>query len=374
MLLTSWLRQLPGLMARRAVRGWKQKPAASRQARRGVAASSQFIARAESLEERALLSSITVTSLADNTTGDGQVTLREAIQAANTDSAVDGSTAGSGADTIVFAPGLTSGGAATITLGESHLTISSDLTITGPGADLLIIDGHDATGIFYFDNTVEENSNGELSGIVKLSGMTLTRGAGFTGVSAGLGGAVTNFADATLTDMIISNSTGPDGGGIFNQGDMALVNCLVTGNKETSSGGGGIYNDGDMTIDRTTVSENQTVGDGGGIQNTGTLTITNSTISNNSADGDDGEGGGISNYFEGEVTVKNSTVSGNTSGLSGGGLFNRGGVTIHNAQRQIIAPTLTPLLATIQAEVAFSTVIISMAMVMAGRAPQFPTQ
>lgn len=68
----------------------------------------------EPLEDRTLLSTITVTSLADNLTSDGQVTLREAIQAANSDSSVDGSTAGSGADTIVFDPSLTSGGPATM--------------------------------------------------------------------------------------------------------------------------------------------------------------------------------------------------------------------------------------------------------------------
>ena len=42
----------------------------------------------ESLENRALLTVLTVTSLADTIANDGQVTLREAIQAANTDSVV----------------------------------------------------------------------------------------------------------------------------------------------------------------------------------------------------------------------------------------------------------------------------------------------
>jgi CSLREA domain-containing protein len=37
----------------------------------------------EVLEDRSLLSTITVTSLADNTTSDGLITLREAILAAN---------------------------------------------------------------------------------------------------------------------------------------------------------------------------------------------------------------------------------------------------------------------------------------------------
>ena len=45
----------------------------------------------EKLEDRTVPALITVTSVADNTAGDGQVTLREAIQAANTDASVDGS-------------------------------------------------------------------------------------------------------------------------------------------------------------------------------------------------------------------------------------------------------------------------------------------
>ena len=48
----------------------------------------------ESLEERRLLATITVTDIADNTITNGQVTLREAVQAANTNQSVDVSEAG----------------------------------------------------------------------------------------------------------------------------------------------------------------------------------------------------------------------------------------------------------------------------------------
>src|SRR5947207_2345848 len=63
---------------------------------------------ADVCEDRCLLSTITVTSLADNLNVDGQVTLREAIQAANTNLAVDGSMAGESTvqDTIAFQSGL----------------------------------------------------------------------------------------------------------------------------------------------------------------------------------------------------------------------------------------------------------------------------
>src|SRR5687768_10592073 len=54
----------------------------------------------EPLEERRMLATIMVTSLADDLTVDGDVTLREAIHAAEHNISMDGSTAGSGADII----------------------------------------------------------------------------------------------------------------------------------------------------------------------------------------------------------------------------------------------------------------------------------
>src|SRR5262249_35702142 len=97
--------------------------------------------RLEALEDRAVPAMITVTSLLDNTTGDGQVTLREALQAAETDKSVDGSAAGSGADTIVFDPALFAGGPQTLKLsvvgdtsvGDSAFAVGTAVTIPGPG-------------------------------------------------------------------------------------------------------------------------------------------------------------------------------------------------------------------------------------------------
>ena len=70
-----------------------------------------------------MLAVITVNSIADDLVGDGMVTLREAIQAANTDTSVDGSVAGSGADTILFDATLFAS-PQTITLALGELGIS----------------------------------------------------------------------------------------------------------------------------------------------------------------------------------------------------------------------------------------------------------
>lgn len=129
MFLTSWLHAI----ASRHSWTTRRRPTV----RRGLRRSRN---RAEQFEDRTLLSTITVTSLDDNTAANGQVTLREALQAANSDTTVDGVT-GSGVDTILFASSLTSGGPATLRLSGTELQITSDVTVTGPRASLLTING-----------------------------------------------------------------------------------------------------------------------------------------------------------------------------------------------------------------------------------------
>src|SRR5262245_1781078 len=104
--------------------------------------------RAEVLEVRCLLSVITVTSLADNLAVDGKVTLREAIQAANTNASVDGSAAGqSGAqDKIVFQNGLTGTIKLNPALGE--LLITDSVQIVGLGAKNTVIDAQHNSRVF----------------------------------------------------------------------------------------------------------------------------------------------------------------------------------------------------------------------------------
>ncbi|HEX8203588.1 MAG TPA: CSLREA domain-containing protein, partial [Isosphaeraceae bacterium] len=163
--------------------------------------------RAEALEPRWMPATITVTSLADAVaTGDG-VTLREAITAANTDTSIDGSAAGSGADTILFAPGLFSGGDQAITLGlfdtgldpdefgPSALRIRSDVTIRGPAGDngLTIrraAPDPNAFRLFYvYDAATPSNARLRLEDLTLQGGLARGfDGAGAGGGAAGMGG------------------------------------------------------------------------------------------------------------------------------------------------------------------------------------------
>ena len=157
--------------------------------------SSAFRPRVERLEDRTVPTLFTVTTTAIDFTVDGQVSLLEAMQAANTNGPAGDAPAGdAGLDSIVFAPAL-NGQTITIPITLSvGLAITEDLTITGPGADLLTVSGGGTSRIFLV------NIGGSIID-VEIRSLTLTAG------SAGLGGAIYSAENLTIRDSVISNST-----------------------------------------------------------------------------------------------------------------------------------------------------------------------
>ncbi|WP_148073081.1 choice-of-anchor Q domain-containing protein [Bythopirellula goksoeyrii] len=269
----------------------------------------------ETLEDRRMLAVITVTSLADNLFIDDEVTLREAILAANTNTSIDGSTAGSGADTIEFAAALSG---ETITLGGLELEITEALTIDATAlAANVTIDANTQSRVLNFTA-----STGDLT----LSGLTITGGQ-TTGIINRGGGIRFDSSDTlTLNSSTVSgNDSGGDGGGIFTQsGAVTLTGSTVSGN-DSVNGGGGIFTQyGAVTLTGSTVSGNESGGGGGGIRTySGAVTLTDSTVSGNSTKfGDDG--GGI-RTITGAITLTSSTVSGNSTDSRGGGIDTTGG-------------------------------------------------
>ena len=263
-----------------------------------------------------------VNTTVDESDGDyspGDLSLPEAIDLTN---------ANAGADTITFDPTLF-GVVQTIALGNQLPTIREELTITGPGQDLLTIDAGDGT-----DNTPGTGDGFRIFNIndgtgatidVELIGLTLT-GGDITGGSGNGGGAIKSRENLTLTGSTVSgNSTAGDfayGGGIFSRGALTLTQSTVSGNNTTGlrAHGGGIYVKGALTVTGSSVSGNSIAGDdarGGGIHAEGDVTLTQSTLSGNSTMGYRAYGGGI--YTRGAVTLTQSTVSGNsTAGIAAG--------------------------------------------------------
>jgi len=99
---------------------------------------------------------IIVSTTADSIMDDGQCSLREAVIAANTDSATGGCPAGSGADIIQFDPSLSDPATFLLTMSGANednsvsgdLDLSGILTIQGLSANQIIIDGNNTDRVF----------------------------------------------------------------------------------------------------------------------------------------------------------------------------------------------------------------------------------
>lgn len=240
--------------------------------------------------------SLSVNTNLDNLiVGDGYCTLREAIINANTngDSTGGDCATGSGADTITVPAGtyiISIAGADEDAAMTGDLDITENLTIAGAGAAMVILDGNALDRVFHI----------HAGSAVSISGLTIQNG--FAGI----------------------------GGGIFNSGDLTIVESAVINNDAFGSfgekGGGGILNDRKLNVIGSSVSENTTSSIGGGISNfrDTSLTVANSVINNNES-GD--AGGGI--YAQStDVSIAGSRIIGNIADLgAGGGVYMAGSLT-----------------------------------------------
>lgn len=133
-----------------------------------------------------------------------------------------------------------------------------------------------------------------------------------------------------------------DGAGIRNAGILTLLDANVSSNKVFDGRGGGLFTTpGSATVlvktstwhNKATDQDGGQVGDGGGIYNQGSLWLLNATVANNQADG--GAGGGLLNRSL--AIVSNSTVTTNGA-ASGGGVESALGVT--QIKNSVIARSL----------------------------------
>ena len=240
-----------------------------------------------------------------NTNDSGPGSLRDALAVANDGDTIDAT-----------------GVSGTILLTSGELQITHNVTINGPGAGNLAVNGNMTFRVF-------EN----LASTVTISGFTITNGWS----SGDHGGGILNHGGLTLSDSIVSAShagNGGSGGGIFvdGGGTLTVTNSTISGNGACceQSYGGGIFNGGTLTVIDSTINSNGASSGGGGIASGGQLTVMNSTISGNSSfvlPG--GFGGGMTLFSGTAATVTDSTISDNGA-ITGGGIVNTGNLTISN--------------------------------------------
>jgi hypothetical protein len=142
--------------------------------------------------------------------------------------------------------------------------INSDLTITGPGADLLTVHMNRLDrSVFFVDGT------SSLNPVVRITALT-TRG-GFFGINCQRG-------DLTLDHVILRDAVERTSGIGAISSTIHISNSLITGNTD----GGAAFDTSSVFLASVTISSNTTSNSGAGLYNReGSLTATNCTISGN---------------------------------------------------------------------------------------------
>jgi predicted outer membrane repeat protein len=260
--------------------------------------------------------------------------------------------------TITFAPGLAGVIALDATMESLRIidfdfrvpSTRGDVTIVGPGADVITIDGHaralrileihsidvSISGLTFARGTCIEPIVNDVGGgaILSTKSRLTVSDCAFLDNAATYGGGAIHSTGEHLGVFIVNNCTfvgnsADLGGAIVNLSEMTVTDSTFMGNSATS--GGAIWarysedTDPDTPFNRPTVTsstffENSATEYGGaiyianrqGVEGPSSLSVTGSTISNNSAGLN---GGGI--HVSGNLNLYGSTVYGNSTASAG---------------------------------------------------------
>lgn len=297
----------------------------------------------------------TVNTLVDEADGsctDGDCSLRDALALAVNGDTIDFSVTG------------------TIEMAQGQYYIDHSITLNGPGADHLTIDGNHSSRVFYIGVNIHPavsgltvtggDVNSDNGGAFKLidAGLTLSDcvvhnnralGAGngggiyayhstliienstfsnnvavFSGAGTGNGAAIYTYqGNVTITDSVFSGNiagAGGAGGAVFADSPEPNINLIITDSvfsMNSAGAGGGVYSGGQMdsTIKGTSFQGNGATNGGGVFHNDHHMLMANTTFSGNNAGAN---GGGL--YNNTVANIMFSTFSSNLA-ASGGGLY-----------------------------------------------------
>jgi CSLREA domain-containing protein len=272
---------------------------------------------------------------------DSHCSLRDAIQAVDTQTTFGTCPAGTGGDTIVLRPGsyqLTIAPTGSDDNSTGDLNISTGVTIDGSGAT---INAGKIDRIFDIST----------SDPVMISGLKLTDGLAPTGATGdstpsaggpgGNGGAILSSAPLTLANVTIEDSTAGTGGTGGTTGGM-----FPTGASGGDGGnGGGVYSSAPLTLKQVTMAGDKAGvggtggadfpfgaaggigGEGGAIGASAPLTITGGTFSNDVAGAGTGGsvgGGGGAVDAGGTLALIDATFASDVAGAGGSSIFEAG--------------------------------------------------
>ncbi len=235
-------------------------------------------------------------------TADGKCTLRAAVDQAN---------ALAGADVIRVPEG-------NYVLTRGYISITTELSIEGAGADKVVIDGNNASRVFRIKGAA----------LASLSGMTITGGNAPSGAGIGVWG---RSARLSLKESVVSgNTSAGNGGGLYVSSGKADVENVVFSNNRAGGSGGALYVDGNaasLSIFGSTFENNIAI-DGGGIycKAVDHIRVEASSVKGNVATGNTrvAGGGGIYNN-KCEISLNRVAFEQNRAEKRGGALFNSSG-------------------------------------------------
>lgn len=275
---------------------------------------------------------ITVTAGTVDETDNGNCSLYEAVEAANTNSTVDQCTGSAGLDTISIPDGTYN-----LATTSNNLVLDSDVSLVGASRSGTILNGGDTYGL---------TAN---SGSISLSSLTVEHSLGLYGNSSTISSITidgtiwqdnsTNSASQrsgiditrssgpagtfTMSDSLVRNNSADDGGGVILRGfsEATLENVEAFGNTETSEHQGSVVDiranaitiSGGNFHDNTKLSALGAYGE--------SITIRNTVARNNNGDRGIGLGGGISiSTSDGQVANRSATLE-NVAVVSNQGAF-----------------------------------------------------
>jgi CSLREA domain-containing protein len=256
---------------------------------------------------------IVVDTLTDTLDG-SSCTLRAAISAANTNTAVQGCPPGSfGLDTITFNVAgvilLTQPGADDYNL-VGDLDIWEPLTIVGNGIDKTVVDANGIDRVFDVHPTTFPTEQ-----TVILQDLTIQGGQ-----TAGFGGGIRhNSGLLTLQEVVLTDNVAETGGGLASLATTAIYNSAISNNQaERGAGIAQLMPDKELDIIASTIDNNLANIEGGGLLiEDGKAFILNSTLTLNNAN----FGSGLMN--KGDLTAVHLTIAAN-------GLENNSGYGLQN--------------------------------------------
>jgi CSLREA domain-containing protein len=280
--------------------------------------------------------SIEVTVINDELNADQDCSLREAVQAANTNSAVSGCPKGQASkrDTIRLLPGeIHQLGP---TAGDEDLNASGDLDLRPDGGPLTMKGNARGMGGPLIAAATTSRAIESVSGSSALTLEKLNlQGGDVTGTNDTLGGVV-SMQDARLTfrDVNVEGGTATRGGGVRMEGaNLKIIDSFIGSNGATFAGGGvSVVEANLLKLARSGVGGNDVAGDdvtGAGVVSAAERTqvidseLQFNTLETTTSDGV-ANGGGISSSSE-RLEIRRSLILGNAAQDVGGSSNSFGG-------------------------------------------------